>query len=129
MRSVKSRDTSPEIQVRRFVHGLGYRFRLYRRDLPGTPDLVFPRLNCVIFVQGCFWHGHTCARGARIPKQNAEYWRAKIERNRVRDRRNITLLRSLGWQVLIVWECALRQRIMATERKIVLFLSRAQEAT
>src|ERR1700735_2034876 len=85
MRAIKSKNTFPEMQVRRFVHGLGYRFRLHRKDLPGTPDLVFPRLKCAIFVHGCFWHGHGCLRGARVPKTNTKYWTAKIERNIARD--------------------------------------------
>lgn len=85
MRAVKSKDTKPERIVRRLVHSLGYRFRLHRKDLPGVPDLVFPRLHKVIYVHGCFWHGHDCKRGARPPKENAECWREKIARNRKRD--------------------------------------------
>lgn len=125
MRAVKSKDTAPEIQVRRFVHSLGYRFRLYRRDLPGTPDLVLPRLNCAIFVHGCFWHGHDCPRGARPPKTNAKYWRAKIARNFARNAINLRALRLLDWKVLVVWECELRSKIRPTERKIASFLMRA----
>src|SRR5215467_11698981 len=85
MRAVKSRDTKPELIIRSLAHRMGYRFRLYRKDLPGCPDLVFPRLRKVVFVHGCFWHGHDCGRGARIPKANAEYWRSKIARNSARD--------------------------------------------
>lgn len=105
MRAVKSKDTTPELLVRRLVHSLGFRFRLHRRDLPGNPDLTFPRLQRVIFVNGCFWHGHDCARGARIPKANRSYWTAKINRNRERDVRTRKELRALGWKVLVVWEC------------------------
>src|SRR5205814_5907334 len=85
MRAVKGRDTAPEMTVRRIVHGMGYRYRLHRKDLPGKPDLVFPRDHKVIFVHGCFWHGHDCQRGARAPKMNADYWSTKIARNRNRD--------------------------------------------
>ena len=84
MRAVKSRDTAPEIVVRRIVHALGFRYRLHRRDLPGAPDLVFPGRRKVVFVHGCFWHGHDCPRGARAPKTNADYWRGKISLRRLR---------------------------------------------
>lgn len=128
MRMIRSENTAPEIQVRSFVHGLGYRFRLYRKDLPGKPDLVLPRLRCTIFVHGCFWHGHGCSRGARPPKANAEYWRTKITRNAERDRENIRRLRALGWRVLVVWECELRSRPDSTRRKIATFLKRAESS-
>jgi DNA mismatch endonuclease, patch repair protein len=105
MRAVKSKDTTPELLVRRLAHSLGFRFRLHRRDLPGNPDLTFPRLQRIIFVNGCFWHGHDCARGARVPKANRSYWTAKIDRNRERDVRTGKELRALGWKVLVVWEC------------------------
>jgi DNA mismatch endonuclease (patch repair protein) len=108
MRSVKSRDTKPEMAVRQFVHRLGFRFRLHRKDLPGTPDLVFPRMKKVVSVHGCFWHGHNCNRGDRIPKNNHEYWLTKIERNRERDRFNRTLLQAQGWDVYIAWECQIK---------------------
>jgi len=108
MRSVKSTDTGPEMAIRRLVHRLGYRFRLHRKSLPGTPDLVFPRLRKVVFVHGCFWHGHKCARGNRIPKSNRDYWIAKIARNRERDEINRALLGSQGWGVLIIWECQIK---------------------
>src|SRR4051812_6220955 len=85
MRAGKSKDTLPEIEVRRFVYGLGFRYRLHRADLPGKPDLAFSRLKRVIFVHGCFWHGHDCARGARRPKTNQDYWNGKIAKNRARD--------------------------------------------
>ncbi|MET0545837.1 MAG: very short patch repair endonuclease [Caulobacterales bacterium] len=108
MRAVKSKDTAPEMKVRRLAHALGYRYRLHRKDLPGAPDLTFPRLRKVIFVHGCFWHGHDCARGARMPKANQEYWRAKIIRNKTRDGQTQERLKSLGWAVLTIWECELR---------------------
>lgn len=107
MRAVRSRDTGPELVVRKLVHALGYRFRLYRRDLPGCPDLVFPRLRKVVFVHGCFWHGHTCRRGSRMPKMNRDYWFRKIANNKMRSRRAVTALRKAGWSPLVLWECAL----------------------
>ncbi len=109
MRAVKGRNTVPEMMVRRAVHAMGRRFRLHRRDLPGAPDLVLARHRIAIFVHGCFWHGHDCARGARAPKQNAAYWRDKIARNRARDTRNVGALETAGWRVIVVWECDLRR--------------------
>ena len=107
MSRVRSRDTKPELLVRKLVHGMGYRYRLHRNDLPGKPDLVFGPRRKVILVHGCFWHGHDCARGARQPKANADYWLAKIERNRSRDARVQEELRQAGWRVIILWECGL----------------------
>jgi DNA mismatch endonuclease (patch repair protein) len=109
MQAVKSKNTAPEGVVRRTAHALGYRFRLHRNDLPGKPDLVFPRLRKVLFVNGCFWHGHQCKRGNRPPKTNADYWRAKIRRNAAMDAANTAKLNSLGWQVGVIWECQLKQ--------------------
>jgi DNA mismatch endonuclease (patch repair protein) len=105
MRAVKSRDTGPELIVRRLVHRLGFRFRLHRKNLPGKPDLVFIGKRKVIFVHGCFWHGHDCARGARIPKANRAYWLTKIGGNKLRDQRSIAALNDMGWKSSIVWEC------------------------
>jgi DNA mismatch endonuclease (patch repair protein) len=108
MQAVKSKDTAPELTVRRLAHRMGYRFRLHRKDLPGKPDLVFPARHRVIFVHGCFWHGHDCARGARIPRENRDYWLDKIARNRARDQRNLERLTAAGWTSLVVWECNMR---------------------
>lgn len=108
MRAVKSKDTTPELRVRRLLHGMGYRYRLHRRDLPGHPDLVFAGRRKVIFIHGCFWHGHDCRRGARVPKTNAHYWTAKIGRNRDRDARALNALAEQGWRVLVLWECELK---------------------
>ena len=105
MRSVKSKDTAPEIRLRKAIFALGYRYRLNATGLPGKPDLVFPKYRTVIFVHGCFWHGHHCKRGRRIPKSNSEYWKDKIGKNRARDKKNEKALRSLGWRVITVWEC------------------------
>ena len=108
MRAVKSKNTSPELQLRRALHARGHRFRLHRKDLPGKPDLVFASRRAVIFVHGCFWHGHDCKRGARTPKSNRAYWLAKIARNKARDKANRSALEALGWRVLTVWECELK---------------------
>ena len=105
MPAVKSKNTQPEMTVRRITHGMGYRYRLHRKDLPGKPDLVFPSRRKIIFVNGCFWHGHDCPRGARIPVTNRDYWRAKIERNKTRDIKARSALSNAGWDVLTIWEC------------------------
>ena len=120
MRSVKSADTKPEMAVRRLVHRLGYRFRLHRKSLPGTPDLVFPRLRKVVLIHGCFWHGHNCARGDRTPKTNRDYWIAKIARNRERDEVNRTLLVNQGWEVYVAWECRIKGIELEEELKAFL---------
>ena len=121
MRSVKSRDTTPEIIVRRALWSLGYRYRLHRSDVPGNPDIVFIGQRKAIFVHGCFWHGHDCKRGARAPKANAEYWRSKIQRNRDRDVRHVEDLTDAGWRSLILWECELKDSA-ALERRLRAFL-------
>jgi DNA mismatch endonuclease (patch repair protein) len=108
MQAVKSKNTAPELFLRKMLHAQGYRYRLHRRDLPGSPDLVFPGRRKVIFVHGCFWHGHHCPRGSRVPKTNREYWEPKITRNRARDAVIQAALGSDGWGVLTVWECELR---------------------
>jgi DNA mismatch endonuclease (patch repair protein) len=116
MRRVKSQDTDPERRVRKILTGLGLRYRLHRADLPGKPDIVLAGRRLVIFVHGCFWHGHDCARGARIPRQNQDYWLAKVARNRQRDHACQAALSSEGWRVAIVWECELRDRTALTGR-------------
>lgn len=116
MRAVKGQDTAPEMTVRRLVYGMGYRYRLHRKDLPGKPDLVFPSRRKVVFVHGCFWHGHDCKRGARIPKTNRDYWEKKIDRNRRRDARHYEDLERTGWSVMVIWECQLKDRDALTGR-------------
>ncbi len=108
MRAVKSKDTTPELAVRRSAHKIGLRFRLGRDDLPGKPDLVFPARQTAMFVHGCFWHGHECPRGARMPATNRDYWRAKIARNVERDKTTKRKLKALGWKVVTIWECETR---------------------
>jgi DNA mismatch endonuclease, patch repair protein len=105
MRRIRKADTTPERMVRRMAHALGFRFRLHRRDLPGTPDLVFPRLRKAILVHGCFWHQHPGCRLARMPKTRLEYWIPKLRRNQERDAVAAEALRMLGWDVLVLWEC------------------------
>jgi DNA mismatch endonuclease (patch repair protein) len=124
MQAVKSKDTAPELAVRSLAHGMGYRFRLHRKDLPGKPDLVFPRLHKVLFVHGCFWHGHDCARGARVPVHNRAYWTQKIARNRDRDQVTVSALAALGWKVTVLWECDIRNP-KHTAWQIRKFLGRA----
>jgi DNA mismatch endonuclease, patch repair protein len=108
MARVKGRDTGPELLVRAIVHSLGYRFRLYRRDLPGCPDITLPKHRKVIFMHGCFWHSHKrCPRSAR-PSTNIAFWRKKLDSNITRDKRNIKQLRKDGWRVLVIWQCQTR---------------------
>lgn len=107
MSRIRGRDTKPELLLRRGLHARGFRFRLHRRDLPGRPDLVFPSRRAAIFVHGCFWHGHDCPM-CRMPATRPAFWRAKIEGNRLRDRKAVAALTAAGWRALIVWECALR---------------------
>jgi DNA mismatch endonuclease, patch repair protein len=108
MRRVRGRDTTPELIVRKALTRLGARYRLHRADLPGRPDIVMPGRRLAIFVHGCFWHGHDCPRGARVPKQNRDYWVAKVARNVGRDARNAEALVVAGWRVEVVWECELK---------------------
>jgi DNA mismatch endonuclease (patch repair protein) len=108
MRAVKSAGTGPEIKLRKALHARGFRYRLNVKALPGKPDLVFAKYRAVLFVHGCFWHGHDCARGARVPKSNAAYWRAKIAGNVKRDHESIAALQRHGWYVKISWECDLK---------------------
>jgi len=107
MRQIRAKDTSPEMKVRRLVHRMGFRFRLHVPTLPGKPDLVFPRLRKVIEVRGCFWHQHGSCIDSYIPKSRVEYWRPKLKRNRLRDKRNEKKLAGQGWDVLTLWECEL----------------------
>ena len=108
MRRVGSKDTGPELAVRRLLTALGLRYRLQRKDLPGAPDIVLPGRRLALFVHGCFWHGHDCKRGARAPKTNEGYWRAKIARNVERDAASLAALAQLGWRAEVIWECDLK---------------------
>lgn len=105
MSRVRGKDTGPELAVRRLAHGMGFRYRLHVRELPGAPDLVFPRMRKIIFVHGCFWHRHSNCRLARWPKSKLGFWVPKLNANRDRDAENIKALRKSGWKVKIIWEC------------------------
>ena len=123
MRAVKGKDTVPEIRVRRLVHSLGYRYRLHVRELPGVPDLVFPRWRKVIFVHGCFWHRHRCSEGRSTPSSNSEYWQKKFIANKRRDAVHRRRLRNLGWEVLVIWECETKgHKVAQLQDRIIEFL-------
>ena len=123
MSRVRNKDTKPELKVRRLTHGLGYRYRLHRKDLPGKPDLVFPSRRKVIFVHGCFWHRHPDpdCKLARLPKSRLDFWVPKLEANRERDERNLKLLVENGWEPLVIWECQTRNMV-EVERRVRAFL-------
>jgi DNA mismatch endonuclease (patch repair protein) len=108
MRRIKSADTGPERKVKRLLYKMGYRLLLQNRDLPGCPDFAMPRHKTVVFVNGCFWHGHTCKDGRR-PKSNKKYWNWKLDRNLARDKRNAAILKRAGWKRIVVWECETRE--------------------
>jgi DNA mismatch endonuclease (patch repair protein) len=124
MRAIRSKDMLPELTVRSLVHKLGYRFRLHRKDLPGKPDLVFASRRKVIFVHGCFWHSHDC-KAAHVPKSNPDYWVPKLQRNRLRDRKNLEALRSDGWESLVIWECEVKDS-RAVGVRVKRFLDRSK---
>lgn len=122
MSRIRSRDTKPEIRVRKACHAMGYRFRLHRKDLPGKPDLVFPKHQKVIFVQGCFWHQHAGCKLASRPKTNSSYWEPKLRRNVERDAKARSSLEEQGWSVLYVWECETKSHGSLIDR-LAAFLS------
>lgn len=128
MRRVKSRDTSPELLVRKVLREIGRQgYRLHRKDIPGKPDIAWIGRKKAIFIHGCFWHGHTCARGSREPKTRVEYWRAKIARNKERDERHRVALADAGWSILTIWECELNDRDALTEKLDVFFIDTSQK--
>jgi DNA mismatch endonuclease, patch repair protein len=115
MAAVRRRDTVPEVRVRSCLHSIGLRFRLHDNRLPGSPDVTLRRHNAVVFVHGCFWHGHDCPRG-KAPSTRQEFWLPKLIRNRERDQQQLRSLRDLGWRVLVVWECETKDRTRLTRR-------------
>lgn len=116
MSLVRDKDTKPEMAVRKLVHSIGYRYRLHRKNLPGCPDLVFPSRHKVIFVHGCFWHGHDCRAGKNRPSSNKSYWISKLERNIQRDGENLRKIKKLGWNPLVIWECEIKNSEVLTKR-------------
>ncbi len=109
MAAIRNKDTKPEVAIRKLLFSLGYRFRLHRKDLPGHPDIVLPKHKIAIFVNGCFWHRHEGCRYAATPSTRKEWWQAKFDSNVARDQQNYALLREMGWQVVVIWECEVRE--------------------
>lgn len=122
MLAVKGLNTGPEIRVRKALHQLGYRFRLHRKDLPGTPDIVIPRFKKIILVHGCFWHGHFGCKRSKLPINNAKVWYEKVENNRIRDQKNILLLNELGWDVRVIWECETKDTARLNEKLLEIMM-------
>ena len=125
MRAVPARHTTPELRVRKVLTALGARYRLHRGDLPGSPDIVLGPRRLALFVHGCFWHGHDCARGARVPKSNTGYWLAKVARNRARDAISVAALTAQGWRAETIWECELKHQEALVRRLGELLSARA----
>jgi DNA mismatch endonuclease (patch repair protein) len=122
MSRIRKTNTLPELLVRKVLYKLRYRFRLYKKDLPGCPDIVLSRIKKIIFVHGCFWHRHNCSLGKRTPKSKTKYWIPKLLNNKKRDTQNIKKLKLLGWDVLIIWECEIKKDLKKTEKRIINFL-------
>lgn len=123
MRRVHGKNTQPEITVRRMLRELGYPgYRLHRKDLPGTPDIAYIGRRKAILIHGCFWHGHDCKHGLRKPKENSDYWVKKIGKNQQRDAHNLKALSDLGWAVLVIWECEIKEKA-EQEKRLKLFLA------
>ena len=122
MQHVKDKDTGPEMTIRRLVHKMGYRYGLHRKDLPGKPDMVFTSRKKIIFIHGCFWHGHNCKSGRKKPRTNENYWVSKIEKNKKRDVINRKKLKEMGWNILVIWECEIND-ILKIKNKIEQFLN------
>lgn len=119
MSRIRGKDSASETRLRRLIHGMGFRYRLHVKTLPGTPDLVFPARKAVIFMHGCFWHRHQDCRLARMPKSRVAYWREKLEANKRRDDENVRRLNELGWRVLVVWECQMKEKDMNEVSNVV----------
>jgi len=122
MSAIKSKNTKPEIAVRKLLHSMGYRFRLHRKDLPGSPDIVLPKYKTIIFVHGCFWHRHENCKYATTPKTRKEFWENKFNANKIRDQKKLKEIKNLGWKFIIIWECEARN-IQSIEEKIKRFLN------
>lgn len=124
MRRIPSKNTQPEILLRSMLHQRGYRFRLHRKSLPGSPDIVFPGRHKAVFLHGCFWHQHRGCREGRIPGSRQDYWLPKLQRNKWRDASAIRALHKLGWDVFVVWECELRKSVERTLARLASFIER-----
>jgi DNA mismatch endonuclease (patch repair protein) len=124
MAAVRGKDTGPEMVIRRYLHQKGFRFRLHVKDLPGRPDLVFPKHKVVLFVHGCFWHRHPDCRYSTTPEKNADFWKNKFETNIARDRVNVEKLRGAGWRVIIVWACSVRTLNQISKLEVLVDLIR-----
>jgi DNA mismatch endonuclease (patch repair protein) len=122
MSRIRGKDTSPEMKVRSLIHRLGYRYRLHDKKLPGKPDLVFRGRRKIIFVHGCFWHGHEHCRKGQLPKSNLDYWQPKIEENKRRDEKNSNALRDAEWRILTIWQCELKN-LEGLEKRVIEFLN------
>lgn len=125
MSGIRGKNTKPEIIVRRLLHRLGYRFRLHRKELPGKPDIVLPKWHTVIFVNGCYWHGHENCHLFRLPKSRTEFWTNKIGSNQSRDIRNYAALGDAGWKVIVVWECAVSKKLCLSDDQLQATLNEA----
>lgn len=122
MARIRSKDTRPEFAIRSLLHQMGFRFRLHRKDLPGSPDIVLPKYRAIILVNGCFWHFHKNCRDGKIPASNKNYWNKKLQQNINRDKMNLKKLRYIEWRVLIIWECEVRKKFDRVAKKITDFL-------
>lgn len=123
MSHISGKNTKPEIIIRSIAHSLGYRFRLHKKDLPGKPDIVFPKYKKVIFVNGCFWHGHKNCKRSKLPETNKTFWRNKIEGNKKKDKSNYIRLKKLGWDHMIIWQCKIKaSEVDKIKNKIELFI-------
>ena len=118
MSGIRGKDTKPELIVRRLLHRLGYRFRLHCKDMPGRPDIVLPKWRTVVFVNGCYWHGHDSCHLFRLPKSRTEFWTNKIQGNKDRDQRNYSLLNNGGWKVFVIWECAVSKKLCLSNEEL-----------
>lgn len=125
MSGIRGKDTKPEVIVRRLLHRLGYRFRLHRKDLPGRPDIVLPKWHTVIFVNGCYWHGHEDCDLFRPPKTRTEFWTNKIAGNQARDQRNYSALQDAGWKAVVIWECAVSKKLSLSDEQLEIAIATA----
>ena len=127
MSQIRSKDTSIELKVRKYLFSLGYRYRVNYKELPGKPDIVFTKKKIAIFIHGCYWHGHNCnSRYAHISKSNTNYWNTKIQRNQERDKRNIEQLEKDGWKVIVLWECEIKDNFEEKSKYIKLFIKKGK---